>query len=352
MPRLFIAVVTTWPVAFLAYEYGAVATQAAFGGDCFILNLHTPIASYYTCAGWQHHHALAALTVLGLVVGTFGFLWVAIRWAIQPLTRITDAVSSLGPGSAGVRLAPRGWRRDEGTRLALAVDSMLDRFHHSYEAQRRFAANASHELRTPLATQRALVEVGLAAPLSGERSRLLAEQLLAANQRNEALVEGLLALAETDQGLIENAPQRLDQLVELVVDDYADLAAARGIDLRCELVPVTVIGEVALLERLVSNLVENAVKYNGADGWVSIHLAPPGRLTVTNTGPHVQPGRTGALFEPFRRSRGERLDHSSGAGLGLTIVRSIVAAHHGTVTARARPEGGLVVEVNLERSGP
>jgi signal transduction histidine kinase len=110
---------------------------------------------------------------------------------------------------------------------------------------------------------------------------------------------------------------------------------------------VTVVGEEPLLERLVVNLVSNAVKYNAPGGWVRVSTRQPGCLTVVNSGPLVDPDQVPALFEPFRRQAGDRLDHGGGVGLGLTIVRSIVAAHGGSVHAQANPDGGLTVEVLL-----
>ena len=345
--RALVVIVLSWPLAYVAFSYVGVAGQAARGQGCTTSGRPVPFFPSRLCYGSRDERVLSvvlACCVLALLVGV---LLLAVRWILQPLGRITEAVSSLGPGSAGVRLTPTGRSRGEAARLALAIDAMLDRFHHGYEAQRRFAANASHELRTPLATQRTLVEVGLASPLTEERGRLLAEQLLATNQRNEALIEGLLALAETDQGLLERVPQRLDRVVGAVVEEHRELAVSRGLDLRCDLEDVTVVGEAPLLERLASNLVENALKYNQPEGWVTVLVSSPGTLTVTNSGPVLEPGQTSGLFEPFRRIKGERLDHSSGAGLGLTIVRSIVAAHQGSVSARARPEGGLVVTATL-----
>jgi signal transduction histidine kinase len=114
-----------------------------------------------------------------------------------------------------------------------------------------------------------------------------------------------------------------------------------------KLAPAYALGERPLLERLVTNLVLNAIKYNVPDGRVYVTVAAPARLVVVNTGPAVPPDQVGALFEPFRRQSGDGLDHGGGAGLGLTIARLIVAAHWGHVQATANPDGGLTVEVTL-----
>jgi len=282
---------------------------------------------------------LAGLAVLALT-------WLAGRWALAPLRTMTSTVAQLGPTSLGVRLRPTG-PRDETRRLAEAIDAMLDRVAEGYEAQRRFAANASHELRTPLATQRTLIEVSLADALTPEQLQLLSRQLLATNERNEKLIEGLLVLAETERGLVSSAPLRLDEIAHDTLTTLARSAEERGVRVAAELAPAWVVGERPLLERLVSNLVQNAIKYNVDGGQVRVAVAQPGRLTVSNTGPVVAPDQVGGLFEPFRRQSGDRLDHGAGVGLGLTIARSIVAAHHGRIGAVANPDGGLTVDVTL-----
>lgn len=284
------------------------------------------------------------LVVAGVVV--LALAWLAGRWALAPLRAMTNTVAHLGPTSLGVRLRPAG-PRDEARRLAEAIDAMLDRVAEGYEAQRRFAANASHELRTPLATQRTLIEVSLADALTPEQLQLLSRQLLATNERNEKLIEGLLVLAETERGLVSTAPLRLDEITDDTLTTLTKAADERGVRIAAELAPVWVVGERPLLERLVSNLVQNAIKYNVDGGQVQVAVTQPGRLVVSNTGPVVAPDQVGGLFEPFRRQSGDRLDHGGGVGLGLTIARSIVAAHHGRIDAVANPGGGLTVDVTL-----
>jgi signal transduction histidine kinase len=268
------------------------------------------------------------------------------RWVLRPVAGMADTVARLGPTSLGMRLDASG-PNDETRRLAQAVNVMLDRVAEGYEAQQRFAANASHELRTPLATQRALIEISLGEALTPDQLQLVARQLLATNARNEALIDGLLTLAETERGLVANGPQRLDLITAAIVETLRPDAKQRGVEIDAALEPVEVAGEAPLLERLVTNLVQNAVKYNDANGWVRVAVRADGTLTVANSGPVVAPDRVAGLFEPFRRGSGDRLDHGGGVGLGLTIARSVVAAHHGTIGARADPGGGLTIDVGL-----
>ncbi|WP_033337363.1 sensor histidine kinase [Catenuloplanes japonicus] len=267
-------------------------------------------------------------------------------WVLLPVRAMVPVIAQMGPQNLGHRVRPpRRRRRDEVARLGRAMDTMLDRIGSGYDAQRRFAANASHELRTPLALQRTLIEVGMAVPLTPEQSTLLASQLLAANARNERLIEGLLVLSQADQGLTGRRPQRLDAIADEVVTTHAVPAAERSVTLVRSLRPRTVPGDDVLLERLVRNLVHNAILYNAPGGSVHVEVGDSPALIVTNTGPPVPAADVGRLFEPFTRLATDRMDHSGGSGLGLAIARSIVAAHDGVITAEPGPAGGLRITV-------
>ena len=301
----------------------------------------------YSCTNAQFTSGHAVTLLVGVSVPVIAGLVLLARWALAPVRSVSTAVGRFGPQNLGERTGARG-RRDELSRLAVEIDLMLDRVAEGYDGQRRFAGNASHELRTPLAVQRTLIEVGLAGDPTPEQLELLGRQLLQTNERNENLIEGLLVLAESDQGLRSRTPQRLDQLAAEAVALHTDAAAAAGVALHTDLTPVTVDGEAALLERLLANLVSNGIKYNVPGGEVRVRVAPGEPvITVDNTGPLVPAERVPQLFEPFRRLNGDRLNHTGGAGLGLTIVRSIATAHDGSVDAVARPDGGLSVRVEL-----
>jgi signal transduction histidine kinase len=282
---------------------------------------------------------LAGLIVLGVA-------YLLARWALQPLRALTAAVERLGPQNLGERSHLEA-TQDEVGRLAQALDAMMDRVAEGYEGQRRFAANASHELRTPLAVQRTLIEVSMAGSPTADQLELLARQLLATNERNEALIEGLLVLAESDRGLISRTPLRLDELAARTVELHAAQAGSAAVELRTELAPTWVTGEQVLLERLLTNLLQNAIKYNVPGGWVQLRVDGRPTLSVTNSGEVIAPTAVAGLFEPFRRLTGDRVSQHGGSGLGLTIARSIAQAHHGTISARARPDGGLIVDVQL-----
>jgi signal transduction histidine kinase len=156
-------------------------------------------------------------------------------------------------------------------------------------------------------------------------------------------------LAESDRGLPGKVPARLDELAAAVLDAHQELAASHQVTLRPSLSEATVACDPVLLERLIANLVSNAVKYNEPGGWVEVEVTGAGVIMVRNTGQPVPAAAIPTMFEPFKRLGADRVRTAGrgGAGLGLAIVRSIVLAHDGTLRARPRPGGGLNIEIDL-----
>jgi signal transduction histidine kinase len=294
----------------------------------------------------RHLDLFTGLALLGVLLILLAAGWLLARWCLRPVADLAPVIANVGPQNLGYRLRP-GPGRDELAVLGRAIDEMMDRIAIGYEAQRRFAADASHELRTPLAVQRTLIEVSMARSLSDDQLTLLTAQLLETNERNERLIEGLLVLSESDRGLLARTPLRLDEIVATVVEKHRTAATEAGVTISTRLRPRTVLGEQVLLERLVTNLVQNALKYNRADGTVEVEVGDDPALMVANTGDDVPPDEVSALFEPFRRRAAARIDHSGGAGLGLAIARSIVRAHDGIIAAASTGHDGLRVRVSF-----
>jgi signal transduction histidine kinase len=175
--------------------------------------------------------------------------------------------------------------------------------------------------------------------------------------RADRLVDALLLLARSDgqarDGLAQREPVDLAALVPGALAAVASEASARELAVSTETRPAPAEGDPQLLERLVGNLVENAVRHNVDGGWVTVRTgSDPGAgpwLAVLNTGPSVPADEVEELFEPFHRG-GTARTGSRGAGLGLSIVRAVAAAHGGAVSAAARSEGGLEVTVRLPAS--
>ena len=300
-----------------------------------------------------HELVVQSSLALGLMaLGSVGLGWVVAGRALAPLTRVTATARRLSQDNLHERLALVG-PEDELKELADTFDAMLARLESAFESQRRFVANASHELRTPLAIQRTLVDVALADPdTSPDDLRVMAVALRDAVDRSERLIEGLLVLARSEQGNIPQDAVDLAVVAGVALDQSAAEAAGRGLHVDRRLEPTPVTGSRVLLERLVGNLVQNAVRHNVADGWVKVETGPPGRVRVTNTGPIVPADQVADLFEPFRRLAPDRVDSSRGVGLGLSIVRSVARAHGGDVLAVPRATGGLDVTVSLQPGPP
>ena len=294
-----------------------------------------------------HPSLLGAILVLALTVFV---CWLAIRWALRPIKAMSSAISELGPDNLSRRVRMHGPATDPMKQLADTVDGALDRLAAGYQGQRSFASNASHELRTPLAVQRMLVELALDGEDSSPVLNQLGGLLLRANERSERMIEGLLTLAESERGLTAREPVDLADIVRKALALHADAAAARSITITGDVEKTVVLGDCVLLERMVGNLVHNAIKYNGPNGWVGVAVADRPAITVANGGEVIPAAAVPTLFEPFRRLAGERSAKQGSSGLGLSIVRAIATAHGGTATARANPDGGLTIEIDLPRA--
>jgi signal transduction histidine kinase len=241
-------------------------------------------------------------------------------------------------------------REDELGDLATTFDGVLARLERAFDAQKRFVANASHELRTPVTLERALLEVALADPdADAPELRHACERVLASTAQQERMMEALLALARSQGGTDIDAPVNLADLAE----DAITLREQRldDIAVATDLHPAPLTGDPALLERLVANLVENAIVHNRAeDGWITVetgHEATDSWLCVSNSGPDVPEGKISEIFEPFHRMEGERTATATGVGLGLSIVRAIAEVHGATIDAAPVQGGGLRVRVRF-----
>jgi signal transduction histidine kinase len=286
---------------------------------------------------------LAGLAVVGLWGG-----WVLAGSALRPMRHITTSARRIASRDVRGRLN-WGGPHDEARELADTFDDMLARLEEAVDDQWRFVANASHELKTPLAVNRTLLEVAMGRPDAPPDLRRLGETLLEVNARHERLIDGLLTLARSEHAVARPVPVDLADIVERVVEIVGPEARRAGVALDVEGGVAPVQGDPGLLERLVLNLVQNAIRYNEPDGWVRVGSGREGSaawLRVVNPGPEVLAEEVAALFEPFRRLN-DRVGSARGTGLGLSIVRSVARAHGGDVVATPRRDGGLEVYVTL-----
>ncbi|MET8986599.1 HAMP domain-containing sensor histidine kinase [Nonomuraea wenchangensis] len=293
---------------------------------------------------------VGALVVVAGAAGAFGVGWRTAGWVLRPLRRMTETARQVAQSHDLTERISYDGPREEVKELADVFDTMLGRLARAFDAQRKFVANASHELRTPLTINRTLVDVAVRRPDATDDVKRLGESLLLVNARHERLIDGLLALAEGEQAVLDRRPFDLTDVAEHVLDQAAAEAAEREVTIHRLLDPAPTTGEAVLVERLVQNLLENAIRHNHPKGevWLSTRRrAERVELVVANTGLPVPAYEIETIFEPFRRLHGDRLRSDRGSGLGLSIVKVIAEAHGGTVTGWPREEGGLTITVEL-----
>jgi signal transduction histidine kinase len=289
-----------------------------------------------------------ALAIMALISAGLG--WVVAGRVLAPLRTIRETTQQISETSLDRRLAIRG-PRDELRQLADTIDGLLERLEGAFDAQRRFVANASHELRTPLTAARALLEMVLTDPRATVKTfRGVCEQVLDESAQQEQLIDALLALAQGQRGIERHETIDLATLAAEVLDGQRLEAAARGLTVREAIEPASVSGDRRLLERLISNLVENAIRHNADGGHIRVAVASNAghaTLTVQNTGPVVPGEEIERLLQPFQRLTADRTGHREGIGLGLSIVAAIASAHHATLDTRPGADGGLDVRVSF-----
>jgi signal transduction histidine kinase len=282
---------------------------------------------------------VAVVIVLAALLG-----WILSGRALRPVHQITATARAASKQDLSARVALHG-PRDELRELADTFDEMLAQLQATFESQQRFIANASHELRTPLAVMRATVDVvASSSDRTPDDIHTMAADIREAVDHAEQLIGALLILARSERGLTAHEPVDLATVAEDVLDT-ADLGDRR---VHTELDPAVIPGDPVLAERLVANLVDNAVRYNVPTGeiWISTRTVDrSSQLTVANTGPVISQADADRILEPFQRLDERTSQH--GFGLGLTIVASIAGIHDGTVTASPRDDGGLTVTVTI-----
>jgi signal transduction histidine kinase len=291
-----------------------------------------------------------AVTTLGAAV----LGWFAAGRLLAPLRSITATAHTISAGSLDQRLALAG-PDDEFKQLGDTLDDLFGRLEASFDAQRRFVANASHELRTPLTVERTLLQVALSDPNATQESlRAACEELLTSQTEHAHLLESLLTLATSERGLERREPLDLSVLATDTLHESGAAIARRELRVVADLEAAPTVGDPALLSRLVANLVDNAVEYNVDRGTIEIRTTADARqvhLSVSNTGAPIPAADTERLLEPFQRLNSRRADANGHHGLGLSIVRAIATAHGASVAAQPRPGGGLTVLVEFIRAG-
>jgi len=295
--------------------------------------------------------ALAIVTLLAAVLG-----WLVAARILRPIRAVSATAQRLSAENLSERVPVSG-PADELATLAQTINSMLDRIQSGItdrdrllDAQRMFVANAAHELRTPLTTMRTAIDVTLDDQPSTQELLAMAADVSTAIDQSQRTLGGLLILARSQTGPIKQRLVDLGELAAGIIDTVRDRAATLDIALRTDLQPAPITGEPVLLDRMVSNLVDNALRYNLSGGHVALTTgvaATHATLRVSNTGQRIEPDEAGRLFEPFVRGVANRTRTDNGSGLGLSIVRAVALAHQGQLSITARPTGGMDITLRF-----
>jgi heavy metal sensor kinase len=301
----------------------------------------------------RYLETLLLLVPLGLGLAATGGALLA-RSALRPVDEMSRDARRITAEDLSRRIAPSG-TGDELDHLAETLNAMLARLEAAFAQVRRFAADAAHELRTPLTALKGGMEVALRTERPAEAYRAVIRSSLEEVERLIRLAEDLLLLSRFSAG----APPPRDRvdLEPLVVDVFdvgVRLAEGRGVTVRLgDVTPATAVGDATALRRALLNLVENAVKYTPAGGKVELSLAAEdgcAAIAVSDTGVGIPPEDAERVFQPFVRLDAARSRATGGAGLGLSIARSIAVAHGGSLDVVSRPGAGSTFMLRLPRA--
>lgn len=299
--------------------------------------------------------ALVVVTGLTAVLG-----WLLAGRVLRPIRAISSTARRLSAENLAERV-PVTAPADELAELASTVNEMLDRIQDGVAerdrilgSQRLFTANAAHELRTPLTTVRTAIDVTLDGNPSRADLLTMTDDIHAAVTRMQRVLHGLLLLARSQAGIGTYEPVDLADIATGALN--AARKRTRDLAIHTDLRPAPVSGELVLLERMIENLVDNAIRYNRPDGQLALVTGTAGGQTVlriTNTGPTIPPEKAQTLLEPFVRGHETRV-RTDGSGLGLSIVRAVALAHQGQITVTTQPGGGLGITVGIpaDQSAP
>jgi signal transduction histidine kinase len=340
-------------VQVLTFPHGGAVTShrartgVSLGGTTVTLVGHSLDATEFSIGSCI---VLAAMIGVSVLLG-----WLVAGRVLRPLRVMTASTRQISERNLHERLALAG-PEDELKDLGDTIDGLLGRLEAAFESQRRFIANASHELRTPLMLSQTLLQVALADPdITLGSLRSACQDAVAVGKDQAELIDALLTLARSQRGLGHRVPVDLTAVVRESLNAHEQSAAAKRLQVDADLRQAGVSGDARLISRLVSNLLNNAIRYNVTGGRIEVELAATATratLTVTNTGSLVRPDHVGRLIEPFQRAAQDRTASPNGLGLGLSIVADITRAHDAVLDVCARPDGGLTVAVSFPAASP
>jgi heavy metal sensor kinase len=271
--------------------------------------------------------------------------------ALKPVVDITNLAESITADDLSARIG-LDLPDDELGRLAQTFDSMLARVEDAFDRQRRFTGDAAHELRTPLTLIRSQVDIALARSRSADEYRNALVAIDDDIDRLTGLVATLLTLARSDTGnlVIEQTSFRIDQLIQTIIDQYAQSAQTSRIDLVDESTPCSMRGDEDLIFQVLVNLLDNAIAHTPENGRIAIgNRSEDGsvHIWVEDNGVGIPPEHLERVFDRFYRVDRGRTRREGGTGLGLAISKAIVKGHDGTIQITSAPERGTRVDIDI-----
>jgi signal transduction histidine kinase len=299
------------------------------------------------------HRVNAGPVIVAVAAGiiALGLAWWIAGRVLRPLRTMNATAREISATNLHRRLRLDG-PKDELAELGNTLDDLFGRLESAFEAQRRFVANASHELRTPLAGLQTLLEVALADPdADADTLRSACQEALGLSGYQQRLIQALLTLATSERGVEQWEPFDLATITNTVLTGRGQQAERQNLLVHTALVSAPATGDPKLVEVLVTNLIDNAIRHNVPGGRIEVStISAPGRasITVSNTGPTIAPSDIELLFQPFQRAGSQRIGRPDGTGLGLVIVQAIAHAHHAKIASHPRPQGGLDVTVTFD----
>ncbi len=329
-------------------EYGRLRFSNSVGttpdGRTYLLQVGLPLKTMDD-ALVRYRDLLIWRVPIALLAAVAASWWLS-KFALLPLTRVAEAAQTIDVRTLERRLPVRG-AGDELDRVVEAFNATLGRLEVAVGHMRQFSAAMAHELRTPLAALRGEIDLAWHAPGTSAAQRDRFGSQLEEIDRLTRLIDRILTLARAEAGQIKlaRAPVDLTELAHRLVEQLEPIAAAKSIELRCEpapgaaAAPVVVQGDAGWLERLLLNLVDNALKFTPDEGRVVIRVARDGdhaRVDVEDTGMGLSPEDAQRVFERFFRADASRSSVTEGAGLGLSLVQWI-AEQHGGYSVGAQP---------------
>lgn len=268
------------------------------------------------------------------------------RSTLRPLQAMTDTAQRISQGSDLTQRIRLGAGEDEVHRLAHTFDAMMDKLQSSFESEKQFTSDVSHELRTPVSVILSQCEYA-ASPDATEQDRRTALQVVAVQARKMSnLISQLLTLARTDSGRqqLHLETLNLSELAEIICEEQRDAAAARDIELIADIQPDLLLrADETMMMRLLINLISNAISYGREGGhiWVTLHASETEVTgSVRDDGIGIDAQHLPKIWNRFYQVDPSRTASRNGAGLGLPMVRWIVEAHHGSITADSAPGKG------------